>query len=213
MTKVALGSSRLVAALALGLVSGCGDGQPRANAPNEAMRNTVARAAIVAVIDRAPAMSGIPMEEAKQSLLSVARFLGPRDEIGVVLPDPEPIVLVPLGSSTSAALQRVSEIVPKYRGDVVGGMEAGLTELLRSTAGRRALVVVTDSLSARPEGVAALHRRARASQAEVIVFFLGSDRYARVFEAVGPQQLHVLEDPEALGPRLADEVRRLLGRR
>lgn len=210
--KVATPYSPLALALVL---AACAETPPQPRVPEAAPAPAAQpRVAFVVVLDRSGSMSGPPIEEAKGSVLSVGRFLGPRDEIGVVLADPEPSVLVPVGVPGPTFEDRLSALQIGGTQAIGAGLQLGLSEASRSGAERRVLVLISDFGLLFPHEIEAFERRrATLPGLEVVVFLLGrSADKALLRELAERSRVFVLEDPEALGPRLGDEVRRLLGR-
>ena len=138
-------------------------------------------ASIVFAVDKSGSMGqgsgGVDrFQLAQRAVLETARGLTERDSLGLVVFDVAPRVLIPLGPALAGtrALERDWQASPNGGTRLVPGLEAAATELERSAAARRLLVVVTDGfIDDAP--LAALRARLDRARIEIIALAVGPD--------------------------------------
>ena len=138
-------------------------------------------ASIVFAVDKSGSMGqgsgGVDrFQLAQRAVLETARGLTERDSLGLVVFDVAPRVLIPLGPALAGtrALERDWQASPNGGTRLVPALEAAATELERSAAARRMLVVVTDGfIDDAP--LAALRARLDRARIEIIALAVGPD--------------------------------------
>jgi hypothetical protein len=170
--------------------------------------------AIELVLDRSGSMTdlagGVPkIDMARAAARQSAAFLrAHQDELGITTFDIVPHTLVPLAPiATTADERKVDRTVDGLQADggtnIYLGLQAGLTQLLRSHAKQRHMILLTDGIS-QPENYAPLLARLRADHISVATVALGADAdrnlLARIAAATGGRA-YVTDNARAL-PRI-----------
>jgi hypothetical protein len=161
-------------------------------------------AAVMFAVDKSGSMGqgsgGVDrFQFAQRAVLEAARGLGASDQLGLIVFDVMPRVLIPLGPAPAGAavLARDWSASPNGGTQLAPALEAAITELERSVAARRMLVIVTDGFT---DGapLAGLRRRLEASRIEIIALAVGPDADVGALQRiVGPTTGLVLKVEQA----------------
>ena len=161
-------------------------------------------AALMFAVDKSGSMgqgsAGVDrFQLAQRAVLETARGLTARDQLGLLVFDVTPRVLIPLGSAAAgtAVLERPWPASPNGGTRIAPALQAAVAELERSTAARRILVLVTDGfIDDAP--LAELRARLARSRIETIALAVGPDADASALErVVGAEAGAVLRVNEA----------------
>lgn len=135
---------------------------------------------------------------AQRAVLETARSLGAHDELGLVVFDVAPRVLLPLAPAAQglAALESPWPATPHGGTRLAPAIDAAAAELERAGAARRLLVLVTDGFV---EGVSAAALRARLERArvETVALAVGPDADAPALQRIVGAKGLVLRVQEA----------------
>jgi hypothetical protein len=161
-------------------------------------------AAVMFAVDKSGSMgqgsAGVDrFQLAQRAVLETARGLGERDQLGLIVFDVAPRVLIPLGPAPAGAavLARAWPASPNGGTQLAPALEAAIAELERSVAARRMLVIVTDGFT---DGapLAGLRARLAASRIEIIALAVGPDADVSALQGiVGPAAGLVLKVEQA----------------
>jgi len=138
-------------------------------------------AAIVFAVDKSGSMGqgsgGVDrFAQAQRAVLETARGLTERDALGLVVFDVVPRVLIPLGPAVvgTLALERDWQASPNGGTKLAPALDAAISQLERSAAARRMLVIVTDGF-VDDTPLAGLRARLERSHIETIALAVGPD--------------------------------------
>lgn len=122
---------------------------------------------------------------AQRAVLETAQGLGERDSLGLMVFDVVPRLLIPIGPAPAAtlALARDWQASPHGGTKLVPALEAAISELERSRAARRMMVVVTDGFI-NDAPLAGLRARLDRSHIEIIALAVGPDADLSALERV-----------------------------
>ncbi len=150
-------------------------------------------AAVMFAVDKSGSMGqgsgGVDrFQLAQRAVLETAQGLGERDQLGLIVFDVAPRLLIPLGPAPAGAalLARDWPASPNGGTQLAPALEAAIGELERSSSARRMLVIVTDGYTDSAP-LAPLRTRLEAARIELIALAVGPDADVSALQrAVGP---------------------------
>ncbi|MDR3120449.1 MAG: VWA domain-containing protein, partial [Clostridiales bacterium] len=161
--------------------------------------DTVNFVSIALVIDGSGSMAGNPMENAKKAVEACIRNLRPEtQELAIVMYDVSAAILTPLTDDTAELRRGAANLVAAGGTVISSGLLAGL-EALKSAAGTKAIILMTDGMDNSPEQMDAAIALAQESNVAVYTVSTGGgDREYMEYIArqTGGIYMEAATDPE-----------------
>jgi Ca-activated chloride channel family protein len=173
---------------------------------------------IALVVDTSGSMEGAAIADAQAACNAALDALGEGDRVAVVVFHSTAEVLVPStvihGGNVAALRQQIAAMRASGTTELAQGLRLGLAELLRSRASGTVdrLVLLSDGVPNRPEGVEDIAAQARAANVVVTALGLGPDYEPALMAAVAQRTrgrfVHLERSSEVAGI-FRDEVLRV----